>query len=161
MVKWNSFKKKRKFNEDISLQITPMASVFTVILVFLFKSVSIGVSTVTPSQDLTLPEIKGAEAVFEGLRMEISSSAVLVDDKLALKMRDFEFNTADLAEDGSFKPLNAIIHQGKASGVLQEDDSKALIMADVKTPYSVLKRVLASAANKGYFDLKLVVIEER
>jgi len=156
--------KTARLPEDPKLQITAMASVFTVILVFLLKSFSPQVSEeVSISQQLTLPESAEAGENFEGLRLEVSATGIRVDDQAVVRLDHFNFDPRDLAEDGGFKPVDDAIRRSQSLDSTRpapRDAHEALVLADVKTPYSILKRVFTSASNQGYANVKLIVIRE-
>ena len=152
------FTKRKKMSEEMSLQITSMADIFTIILVFLLKSFSTNLTTFSPSDGISLPEGKSEGKIQETLKMEITPSSILVDQKPILSLKNFEF--ADQPkEDDEVSPevLNVLSQQRK---LLPEPnmDSTLIVMADEKMPYSTLKRVLASAATAGFVDLQLVVV---
>lgn len=61
MQKKNPFLKKKKSSEEMTIQITSMADIFTIILVFLLKSYSTSAVNITPSNGLKLPTAQAAE----------------------------------------------------------------------------------------------------
>jgi biopolymer transport protein ExbD len=181
-----SRKKKRRFvasgrqKEDMSLQITAMADIFTVLLVFLLKTFSTGLSTLTPNRSILLPEAQAKDVVVDALKLEVSADAVILDDQRITTLNTYRFEGADLESDGTPRSLNtALIRErakkplktklrGKAQPVVAEtapEDpnaalaTKILVLADKKTPYATLKTVLDTAANHGFADFKLVVVE--
>jgi biopolymer transport protein ExbD len=149
-------------NTDMSLQITSMADIFVIILVFLLKSFSTGLATISPSQGVTLPSISTQNEVQikEAAKLEILQNAVLLDQKPIIKYSDFEI-PVDLSNPSntvSNEILNALLAERKKGGS-DNKDSHLIVLADEKAPYSAIKTVMASAANSGYVDLQLVVIK--
>ena len=63
-------KKKKRNDGEMSLQITSMADIFTIILVFLLKTTASGINTVSPN-GANLPLARGREIVQDTLKMEI------------------------------------------------------------------------------------------
>jgi len=168
--------KKKKFttnadqNEDMSLQITSMADIFTIILVFLLKSYSTGVSNVSPSQGVLLPEAKAQPQMKDALKVEILKDSVLVDQKPAVGLKNFAFTdaapkatsatgeTGATGGDVSAEISKALMAQRK-NMTGNEIDSHLLLLADQRTPYATLRRVMNSAASAGFVDLQLAVVQ--
>lgn len=151
-------KKRKKGSEEMSLQITSMADIFTIILVFLLKTTASGINTINPA-GAKLPMANGAEITKDTLKLEISRDSVLLDDKAVLSLTNFELPITELQEGG----MSQTVYQEfmKKRTTKQEDTSNSalLVLADEDVPYSTLKTVLGSAANTGFVDLQLVVIE--
>ncbi|MBC7385288.1 MAG: biopolymer transporter ExbD [Cryobacterium sp.] len=145
----------------MALQITSMADIFTIILVFLLKSFSTGMATITPTSAMLLPSIEAPKnaTIKEILTLEVSEKSVLLDQKPVLEMSNFSpLNVAN------FEPAitNALQSQrtksrSPASEVEPDSDSKLLVLADEKVPYSTLQMLLKAAATAGYVDLQLLV----
>jgi len=163
--------KKKKFttnadqNEDMSLQITSMADIFTILLVFLLKSYTTGAMSINPSKGVQLPAAQVGEANIDALKVEVSDSDVQVEGKSVAPLTHFEFDKQDLQANGSSAALNAALEQERKRQVLIAQsntdvkvDSKIIVVADQHVPYQTLKTVLASAALQGYTDFKLAVV---
>jgi biopolymer transport protein TolR len=67
-------------NEDMVLQITSMADIFTIILVFLLKSFATGTTSIEPGE-ITLPESVMTDPVTETNKIQIAENGILLDDK--------------------------------------------------------------------------------
>ncbi len=154
------FGKKDAPSQDMVLQITSMADIFTILLVFLLKSFSTGVTSLTPATDITLPEVARAEQLQESLKLEISRDAILMDDKRITQLLDFNVSALDQEGDGTPRSLNAALIGQRQKNTLQKFP-KLMILADQDAPYRTIKRVLASATNTGFAEFKLVVVEEQ
>ncbi|MBI2711623.1 MAG: biopolymer transporter ExbD [Bdellovibrio sp.] len=157
------FAKPPILSDEMALQITSMADIFTIILVFLLKSyASVNIS---PSTGVTIPVAVAEAPQVEALKLEISDHSVLLENKPIDDLNAFRFPPDDLLPNHSSKKINEslqlerkrqeLISQANSS---VKPDSKILIIADQKTPYSTLKTVLASAAINGFTDYKLVVV---
>ncbi len=169
-------KKKRRFlrrkkpTEEMVLQITSMADIFTILLVFLLKSFSTGISNITPSQSLSLPIASAQENVEEALKLEVSDSAVMIDDQPVTSLKNFVFDSNDLESNGTPRSLNAALvafrekerarNPASAGAVAETGAPQLLVLADQKTPYSTLKAVMTTAAIHGFGNFKLVVVED-
>jgi biopolymer transport protein ExbD len=161
---------------EMVLQITSMADIFTILLVFLLKSFSTGVSSITPSNDVTLPLAESKDQVEEMLKVEISPSGITVDDKPATTLAAFKFDPKDQESDGTLRSLNSTLiamkaQRNPASSGMPADPATAsdpgaqykplMILADEKTPYSLIRSVMSSAENSGFVQYKLVVVEDK
>jgi biopolymer transport protein ExbD len=147
-------------NEDMALQITSMADVFMILLVFLLKTYSAGVSSITPPQGMKLPVAVQSERIVEALKVEISESWVRLDGQAVLTMTDYKFNAGDLGTGGSVKPLQDGFAK-HMEGRPADQPNQLLVLADQRTPYAVLKTVLNTAALTGWKEYKLVVVEDK
>ncbi|MGZ3688894.1 MAG: ExbD/TolR family protein [Bdellovibrionota bacterium] len=153
-------KKRAKSSEDMVLQITSMADIFTILLVFLLKSFATGVTSITPTSNLNLPVGTSADPVTENLKVEISENAVTMDDRPITQLTKFRLDPTDIESDGTPRSLNAALIKERGKDTLQKNP-RLLILADQAMPYSTLKAVLASASNSGFADFKLLVVEDQ
>ena len=151
-------KKSHRRKDEIALQITSMADVFTILLVFLLKSSSISITEIAPLQDMTLPESAGGAKIIESTKLEVSSNHILIDDHEVVLLKEYAISSADLDDRGAIKPLVYAITKTRkpsstaAAGLL-------VLLADRDTPYSTLRSVLSTVAGAGFANLKLVVVE--
>lgn len=160
------FKKRAPAAEDMNLQITAMADIFTVLLVFLLKSFATGVVNVTPTPGTTLPQAVASEASIEALKVEISSNAVLIEGNPVSSLQNFKFDAKDLQANGSSDTVSRALERERQRQLLiaksNSDvrvDPRIIVIADQRAPYATIKNVLASAALQGYTDFKLAVIK--
>jgi biopolymer transport protein ExbD len=152
-------KKKHKVSGDVSLQITSMADIFTIILVFLLKTTASGISSVAPNGGTTLPIGKGNEIVHDTLTLEINKDSILVDSATSLTLNDYQFPITEIQANGVSQSLYTQLLDQRKHRPDPNASSDLLVLADESVPYSTLKTVLASAANTGFVDLQLVVVQ--
>ncbi len=88
-MKKSPFAKTRKANEDVALQITSMADIFTILLVFFLKSYTTGAMSINPSKGVQLPAAQVGEANIDALKVEVSDSGVQVEGKPAASLSPF------------------------------------------------------------------------
>jgi biopolymer transport protein ExbD len=162
------FSVKRPASGDMALQITSMADIFTIILVFLLKSFSTGSLNVTPSPGMVLPKANSEDAHVEALTVEISQNTVQVENNPVSILSSFRFPKTDLKEGGVPISLDtAFANQKKRQELIAKSNSdvqldrKILVVADERTPYITLKSVLSVAAVNGFTDFKLVVVKKQ
>ncbi len=161
------FNRKATKSEEVSLQITSMADIFTILLVFLLKSYSTSTVHVSPSNGLLLPQAKNGLPAIEALKLEVSATGVQVEGQPVAPLEAYKFDRKDIGNDGVSKSLEqALAKERQRQLVIAKEnpdvkpDARIMIIADKKVPYSTLKTVLSSAAVQGYTDFKLVVIRE-
>lgn len=165
-MKSKLFKKKKHQSEEMSLQITAMADIFTVLLVFLLKSYATSAIEVNPTQGMLLPQAHAAEVSVEALKLEVSEKAVSVEGKPVVDLQKFAFPAGDVQANGASDSLSKALDRERQRGLLiakansdVKVDGKIIVVADQRVPYSTLKSVLASAALNGYTDFKLAVVK--
>jgi len=158
------FGKKKTASPDVALQITSMADIFTIILVFLLKSFAGGDLNIAPSKGLKLPVASTESTSQMALTIEISETAVQVENKFVVALSKFRFSPQDLLASGIPAELNDVLEkQRKRQDLIAKSnsdvtvDSKLLVVADQRVPYITLKRVLSTAALHGFSEPKLVV----
>ncbi len=156
----SKFMKKPPVDQDMALQITSMADIFMILLVFLLKSYSSSVSTVSASGNVQLPTGKSADVAKETLKLEVGQSAILVDEKPVVPLKDFEITAGQVTTpDGQLDALYQVFINQRKHLPTPNMDSTLLVFADERTPFSTLKTILASAASSGFVDLQLVVVD--
>lgn len=160
-----SFRKKNVESEETSLNITAMADIFTIILVFLLKSFSTSAMNLSPATGLQLPQALAAENNVEALKVEILEDSVLLEGIPVSTLSAFQFSKRDLVKNGSSRSLGDAIKKNRKKQMAiakgnekVKVDGKILVLADQRVPYHSIKTVLASAAVHGYTDFKLAVL---
>lgn len=133
-----SFIKAKAPSDQMSIQITSMADIFMILLVFLLKSYGSGLLDITPSKGLTVPRAAAEGGPSDALKLEVSENSILMEGKPVA--------SKDLSE--------ALAAERKRQ---LKADPRVILIADRKVPYSTVKTVLASAASHGYTDFKLAV----
>jgi biopolymer transport protein ExbD len=158
------FLRRKKGKEEMDLQITSMADIMIILLIFLLKSMAAGTSTVSPPAGLMLPEASAHAAPIEEMtKIEISQGAVLIDGEPVTNLREFEFSPGDLEQDGTPRSLNAVLvrkHEAESKRAPAEagGEIRMLVLADQRTPYSTLKTILTAATQHGFAGFKLVMV---
>lgn len=163
--KKKSLFKKRHQTEDMSLQITSLADIFVIILVFLLKSYSTG-ATMSPAKGLLMPEAQAAEASIDALKIEIAEAGISVEGQPVAPLKSFRFESGELQGNGSSKTLSKALERERQKQLLiakgnsdVKVDPKIVVISDQRVPYATIKSVLASAALNGYTDFKLAVVK--
>lgn len=167
-------KRRAHGGEEIALQITSMADVFTILLVFLLKSYSVSAIDVDVGKEISLPVANGGTESVEAMKVQVTATGITIEGQSVLKFENYVPNGRDIAQDGTFpEVIKALkrerekqrqiaseqVKQGmEAETVKANFDTKLLVIADKKVPYRLLKTVLASASAMDFTDFKLVVV---
>ncbi|MEO5668208.1 MAG: biopolymer transporter ExbD [Bdellovibrionota bacterium] len=147
---------KGRASGDVSLNITAMADIFTVLLVFLLKSYASGAMAVNTTAELSLPSAKNQSTLVEATKIEISAEHLVVEGESIVALHNFKFPSDDLLPVGISKKLFETLKANKDKSQ-DPSNSKVIILADKGVPYSSLKVILTSAAGSGLTDFKLAV----
>lgn len=151
-----TFVKTKKTSDQMIIQITSLADIFMILLVFLLKSYGSGLIELTTSKGLLMPQAAAETGTADALKLEISERAILLEGKPVATMTGFQFDSKSLAR--------ALAEERKRQITLAKNnpaiklDPRVIMIADKEIPYSTIKSVLASAAYNGYTDFKLAVV---
>ena len=84
-------RQKNKESGTMALQITSMADIFTILLVFLLKGIASDALTITPSSGTRLPSGINTTALTEtALQIELSPTGILVEKEFVASFENFE-----------------------------------------------------------------------
>ncbi len=165
MFKKKMFGKRSAMSGEMELQITSMADIFTILLVFLLKSYATGIS-VNPPKGMMLPSAQAADTQVEALKLEVTENSISVEGQPIATLTKFQFDTADLLGNHASKSLGASLEKERKRQILIAQgnadvkiDPKIIIIADQRVPYTTIKSILATAAVNGYTDFKLAVVK--
>lgn len=159
-MKKSLFGKKKKLNSDMALQITSMADVFMILLVFLLKNYSSSIATIAPAGKTKLPIAEAKAPAKETLKLEISPDSILIDEKPILTLKDFAYDAQDVVVAGGADKLKEALMEQRQKNPEKSKEAHLMLIADEKAPYETIQRVLASAASSGFVDLQLVVVQK-
>ncbi len=167
MIKKKGFKSKMSGGSDVALQITSMADIFTIILVFLLKSFSGGTMAVAPSEGVKLPVAMTDKSSPPAPVIEISEKAIQVENTFVSPLAGFRFPAGELRNDGIPQALDGVLDkQRKRQELIAKAnadvavDAKIMILADQRAPYGTVRSVISAAALHGFTDFKLVVVQK-
>lgn len=160
--------------DEVALQITSMADIFTILLVFLLKSYSVSAIDVDVGKEIKLPVAIGGNESVEAMKVQVTAGAITIEGRPVLKLVNYESAPSDLARDGTFpEVVKGLKHEREKQRQIASEqqklgrkpeeikanfDTKLLVIADKKVPYKLLKTVLSSASAMDFTDFKLVVV---
>lgn len=143
----------------MNLQITSMADIFMIILVFMLKGYGSGIIDIIPSAGMEMAHAASEGATVEALKVEVLEGGVMIEGKPVAVFKNFTFEPVHMKQlsaalETERKKLLMIVRKNGDVGI----DSRIIVVADQRAPYSTIKTVLSSAAVNGYTDFKLAVV---
>lgn len=160
------FSSKRPMSDEMALQITSMADIFMILMVFLLKSYATGMVNITPTAGMKLPQAGAEPQELNALKVEISEKGIQLENQAILTLSGFRVEKAEVQSNGVSKVLSDAFEKERKRQLLiaksnadVQIDAKIIVVADQRVPYSTIKTVLASAAVNGYTDFKLAVVK--
>jgi len=155
MLKKRGFLKrsKKSGSTEMSLNITSMADIFTILLVFLLKSYSVGALEIQPSRGLQVPVALKTDTAESRLMLEVSETSIQLDGESLVKLSNFELTN----ENGGLGPLVQALSERRAA-LTDQSQGKLMLVADARAPYATLENIMKTVATQGFADLKLAVV---
>ncbi len=148
-------KKKKTADPGMNLQITSMADIFTILLVFLLKGLASDALLITPANQTRLPAMVRSHPIQErALQVEITPTEILVEKESIGDTRALIQLDQRLSEH---RERNQIISSANPSVKV---DQRAILIADENTPYDRIKGVLKSLSKNGYSEIHFAVLEK-
>lgn len=158
-----SFLKRRPTqNGEMALQITSMADVFTILLIFLLKGYATDAATLQPVAGMRVPAALGAASLQESLKVEIAADAILVDGKPIVALQAFSARSQEdwKALDESFAQARAKQDLIASNNTDVQKSAKILLVADSNAPWPLLRETLRMAQIRGYTEPQLAVVRK-
>jgi biopolymer transport protein ExbD len=161
---------KKKHNAEggqVALQITSMADIFTILLVFLLKGLATDTIQISPSNGTKLPVGLHSSVLPEpALQLEITKDGLMVEKEFVQKLDNYRM-PASLPESGMITGLadrltkerdrQKIIAQANDSVKI---DTRVIVLSDEKVPFGTMKPILRTLSANGYSDIKFAVVKE-
>jgi len=158
-------KKKKHETGEMSLQITSMADIFTILLVFLLKGLASDAIQIAPANATTLPAGLHSQPIPEtALQIEITKLDLLVEKEKIIALADLH---KGMKNDELVPSLTERLmkERERQKLIAQANDSvkidnKVIVLADQNVPYSTIKPILKTLAAQGYSEVKFAAIKE-
>lgn len=161
--------KKSKSSGDLVLQITAMADIFTVLLVFLLKGMASDALQISPSPGTKLPVGYHTTALSEqALKIDLDPSGIQIEKEQIVPLEKGHLPASVKLTDGIIPELNKRIEmERERQKIIAEAnsdvkiDTRAIILADEKVPFQTIKTVLRTLSTHGYSDVKFAVVKDQ
>lgn len=171
-------KKKRRPSGSDDLNITSMMDMMTIILVFLLKSFSATEITVTPSDNLKLPNSVAQKDPSVAVNIVVAKNEILVDHKSVVRIESYTDPSfpgqrlyqipSDEKQGATVSKLyDALADQATKAEALasktSRDDAqfkgKVLLQIDKDIPYVLLRDVMYNAGQAKFAEFEFIVIK--
>lgn len=160
-------KKKHREEGQVALQITSMADIFTILLVFLLKGLASDALQINPSNGTTLPSGVHTSSLNEvALQVEVSKDGILVEKEFVTALTEYKLDGKTM-KDGMIPGLvERLTKERERQKLIAQNndtvkiDTRAIIMSDQHVPFATMKPVLRSLASQGYSEIKFAVVKE-
>jgi biopolymer transport protein ExbD len=148
-------KQKKKTDPGMNLQITSMADIFTILLVFLLKGLASDAIQINPANNTRLPAMVRSHPLQErALQIEITPTEILVEKESIGDIRALNLLDQRLSVQ---RERNRVISEANPS---VKNDNRAILIADEKTSYDRIRSVLKSLSKNGYSEIHFAVLEK-
>lgn len=159
--------KDAQTTKPVVIQLTAMVDMFTILVVFLLKSMG-ATAIKIPPPELRLPTAFYAEEPKEALLIMMAPGYVSVNDKKVATLKDGQFLKEDLAKDDLYLIPSIekdLLAQAEISKKVEKETQglvkfkgTVFIQIDKSIDYATVKRVLYTASVAGFGDLRLATI---
>lgn len=165
----NVLETMKKYNKKATfgVQITSMVDMMTILLAFLLNQQSSSSAQITPIDGLTLPTSTTAADPIEALKVTVSNKGVFVNEKKVADIENGKLIDSSLdAKDKMFIPalydeLDKEAENSKKIAKINETvefEGKAVLIADSRLNYQLLKQVMYTATSAGFANIKLATM---
>ncbi|MEP7028290.1 MAG: biopolymer transporter ExbD [Candidatus Eisenbacteria bacterium] len=158
--------RKRRGSEQAvvaRLQLTSLIDIFTVLLLFLLKSLVVGGAVVSPFPGVTLPPSSSTATFKESPVVVVTRSQVVVDGA-AVCPTDQVMAQGELKVPALEQALDAVRQKteglAERAGSSRKFEGKLILQADESIPFHVLQKVMYTSQTVGFYDITLAVIQK-
>lgn|SRR5690606_8301042 len=148
-------KGQREVNSDLNL--VPMIDIFVLLVIFLIQQFSADGDLLFMTDRIKMPEAANYDQLMRAPVIQISPDDIALEGQMIARISDIEGQ-----ELWNIPKLEEVLRdQKKAFETLntsQEFKGDINIQADVNVPFKVLKKVMYSANQAGYFNINFAVI---
>ncbi len=159
MISYRIKKHRKRSHGGSHMALVPFIDMLTMLVVFLLLHSS-DVEILPNTKNITIPQSIADMKPRETVVVMVTTEDLLVNGRIIAKVADLVRNDAQLV----IEPLRAALQEQSDSSLrsaAQEDlaEREVTIMGDKGTPFSVLKRVMATATAADYGKVSLAVLQ--
>jgi biopolymer transport protein ExbD len=153
---------RRSTNAD--LNVVPMVDMMTMLVIFLLQQFSATGEVLFMQKDIKLPDARHGQQIEVAPVVAISASQVVVSGLKVAEVSEVEKDPSQI-----IAPLvEKLRDEKKRWDFIHQNDrdrernwkGEVNVQADVKVPFRVVRRVMASAAEAGYGNVNFATVEE-
>ena len=158
--------RKRRSSEGAvvaRLQLTSLIDIFTVLLLFLLKSLVVGGAVVSPFPGVNLPPSSSTASFKESPVVVVAKNQIVVDGEAVCPTEDVvqsqELKVGELEQAlaGVRQKTEALAERAGSS---RKFEGKLILQADETIPFHVLQKVMYTSQTVGFYDITLAVIQK-
>ncbi len=159
---------RRKKPKVLDLDITSLLDILVILLVFLLKSYNSSGIVFNVPKEISLPRSESTTLNNAGVMVQVSTSAIYVDDKIILNINNTKGKKVFDKKNSRIIPLyeelvkkkNTFKQVAKSSQNANEFSGIVNLIVDKSIRYKFLKKLLNTCADAGYQKYKFVVLGE-
>jgi biopolymer transport protein ExbD len=159
---------RRKKIQVLDLDITSLLDILVILLVFLLKSYNSSGVVFNVPKGITLPRSNSQTINNAGVIVQVSTTAIYVDDKIILDIQSTKGRKVFNKKSNIIIPLFEELTQkkktfkqvAKSSHNANEFSGIVNLIVDKSIKYNFLKKLLNTCASAGYQKYKFVVLGE-
>ena len=160
MISYRIKKHRKRSHGGSHMALVPFIDMLTMLVVFLLLHSS-DVEILPNTKNITIPQSIADMKPRETVVVMVTTEDLLVNGRIIAKVADLVRNDAQLV----IEPLRAALQEQSDSSLrsaAQEDlaEREVTIMGDKGTPFTVLKRVMATATAADYGKVSLAVLQK-
>jgi len=149
---------------NVDLNVVPMVDMMTMLVIFLLQQFSATGEVLYMTKDIKLPDARHGQQIEVMPVVAISSSQVVVSGQKVAEVSELEKDPSQI-----IAPLvEKLRDEKKRWDFIHQNDrdreknwkGEVNVQADVKVPFRVVRRVMASAAEAGYGNVNFATVEE-
>ncbi len=144
------------------LQLTSLIDIFTVLLLFLLKSLVVGGSVVTPFPGVDLPPSSASGSFKESPVLVVTKEQVIVDGATACATADVEAATRLKIDAVEVALIEVRAHSERLAekSANRRFEGKLIVQADETIPFHILQKIMYTSQTAGFYDITLAVIQK-
>jgi biopolymer transport protein ExbD len=145
------------------LQLTSLIDIFTVLLLFLLKSLVVGGAVVSPFPGVNLPPSSSTASFRESPVVVVAKNQIVVDGEAVcptddvVQSQELKVAALEQALAGVRQKTEALAERAGSS---RKFEGKLILQADETIPFHVLQKVMYTSQTVGFYDITLAVIQK-
>lgn len=160
MISYRIKKHRERGHYGSHMALVPFIDMLTMLVVFLLLHSS-DVEILPNTKNITIPQSVAELKPRETVVVMVTTEDLLVNGRIVAKVRDVNSSSGDLI----IEPLRAALKEQsdtslRATSEQDLAEREVTIMGDKGTPFTVLKRVMATATAADYGKVSLAVIQK-
>jgi biopolymer transport protein TolR len=151
--------RRSRNQSSLDMNLVSLIDIFTILIFFLLSSAA-GVELLPSTKAVQLPQSTTDKSPKQTIVVVVSAEDILVDGRRVASVAEAMQGSADVIE-----PLKAELDLLSANRQVVREENRAqaqavTIMGDKAIPFSVLRRVMVTAARANFTDVSFAVIRK-